>query len=613
MKKLTLFIYFLTTTFLFAGKVIDLDSIKTDFLITGKSFDFFEDTSKQLSLSEIIAKSNTLFTDKHAEYETVNHVESDYWVKFYLKASDTTGKKIFEVLTPQTEKISFFVPKKDNTYSRSDAGYLLPFSNREYAHKNFLFDFQNGTDFSKPFFIKIHSSNKVGLLFRIHNQQYFAKYSLNEYLTLGLYYGVLCMLILYNFIIFLYLRKPVYLAYIFLVLSSIGLSLSDDGLGFAYIWQNHPTWSQPLGLDIFPICFLIGYTAYAITFLNNRYALIKKIITYTTTTYLVYFVADILFVNEKFYFSFIYSIPFIVIYISYCYILYKNEFKPARFYVLGNTFALLGIVIEQMRLLGIIEGSTFTVYAFELGIVLEFFSLSFSLAYSYSQESKARITIQKEQIDLLEDKETAQKERIEILKEKELLSKKVTTELEQKVAERTTEVTEANEKLQKLIAGLEEMSISLDKENWQLKRGIKQEKQKRLSGGTVTLEEINLLYPSKIQCLKFLEELKWVDGFSCKKCNHTNYSINEENRSRKCSKCGKIESVTSGSLFHAQKLDFQHLFMLAHLAFRTDKVDVSDIANQLQVSETSIYKFIKKARDKKEANPNITTWEELIF
>lgn len=613
MRLLTLFIYLLSSTALLAGKVIDLDSIKTDILITGKSFEFFEDTSKQLSFSDILKNHKTLFTTEHAEYETVNHVESDYWVKLYLKASDSTGKKIFEVLTPQTEKISFYVPKLKGNYSRSDAGYLLPFKHREYQHKNFLFDFQNGTDFSKPFFVKIHSSNKVYLLFRIHSQQHVTQYSLNEYIFLGLYYGILCMLILYNFILFLYLRKPVYLAYIFLVISAIGLSLSDDGIGFAYIWPNHPTWSQTLGLDIFPICFLIGYTAYAVTFLDNRYPKIRKIITYTTAGYIVYFIAELIFTDSKFYFSFIYSIPFIVIYASYLHILYKGEFKPARFYVLGNSFALLGILIEQTRLLGYLEGNFITVYAFEMGITMEFISLSFSLAYSYAQESKAHIDIQKDQILLLEEREHTQKERIEILKEKDLLSKKVNTELEQKVAERTEEVTEANEKLQNLIAGLEEMSISLDKENWQLKRGIKQEKQKRLSGGSVTIEEVKQLYPTKILCLQFLEQLKWEDNYNCKKCNHTNYSISEENRSRKCSKCGKIESVTAGSLFHAQKIPFQSLFVLAHLAFRTDKFDVATISKSLSVSETSIYKFLKKARDKKVANPAIKTWEELIF
>lgn len=254
-----------------------------------------------------------------------------------------------------------------------------------------------------------------------------------------------------------------------------------------------------------------------------------------------------------------------------------------------------------------------TVYAFELGIVLEFISLSLSLGYSYAKETKLRLKGQEKQISLLEEKETAQREKVEALQEKELLTQKVNRELEDKVKERTIEITEMNTNLQKLVVDLESMSITLDKENWQLKQGIKKEKQDRLSGETITIEEVKSLYPTKQLCLIFLEELKWKTEYTCTKCGHQKHSTNKDTRSKKCSKCGKIESVTSGSLYHAQKIGLQELFLLTHLAFRKNNIDVANLSQTLGVSETSIYKFIKKVKDKKEKNPKANSWEELIF
>lgn len=611
------FFYFLIFSFQavvgFSAVPIDLDKIKEEYLLVGKDFDFFEDATKQYSFDQIKEKEDQLFSPDHRVLETVTHVESNYWVRFNLKSTNTTPKMIFEVLTPQTESLSFFIPKLNGTYERKDVGYLLPFLEREYEHKNFIFDFQANTDFSKPFYIKVHSSNKVGLLFKIRNQQYFTKYSLNEYLVLGLYYGFLLILIVYNLILFIYLKKRVYLAYILAVISAIGLSLSDDGLGFAYIWSNYPSWSQVLGLDIFPIAFLLSYTFYAITFINNQYKKLQQVILYSTAAYLLYFLVVVLFSSQKFYYSLAYSFPFLVIYLSYLLIVYEGKFKPARFFVVGNTFALFGVIIEQLRLLEIIPGNLFTVYAFELGMVLEFLSLSFSLAYSYSQESKQRIVAQSEKIDLLQEQEIIQQEKFQLLEEKEALAQKVNKELEGKVQERTEELTDVNEKLQKLVTNLESMSITLDKENWQLKRVIKQEKKDRLTGNAITLDEVKLVYPTKISCLKLLEQLKWKTDFSCNKCGYEKFSINEKNRSRKCSKCGKIESVTSGSLFHAQKIPLQELFLLTHLAFKQQKMDVSELSKELNISETSLYKFIKKVKDKKEEKPKAKSWEDLIF
>lgn len=598
---------------LFAAQPIFLDSVSSDYLIKGNYFDLFEDTSRTYSFEKIKINSDQLFTNDHESIEKVHQVKSNYWLRFNCISSNKTEKKIIEVITPQTENLTLYTPKLDGTYSSSTTGYLHPYNTREYNHKNFIFDFQQRTDFTKPFYLKVNSSNKVGLLLKIRSQKYFTAYSLKEYLTLGVYYGILLLLIVYNLILFFYLQKRVYLAYTLVVLFAIGLSMSDDGMGFALIWSNHPTWSQVLGLDIFPLFFLISYTLYATEFLTINLAKQKKIILVSTSFYLVYFALQILFSKEKFYYSFIYSIPFITIYFSYWYAAMKYKFKAAYFFILGNTFALTGIVVEQLRLLEVLEGNVITVYAFEMGIVLEFLSLSFSMAYQTAEEEKRLLLIQEEKLQLAVKNEEIQEKVITVLKEKEQLNQKVNIELETKVQERTKAVQEANDKLTKLVNDLESMSITLDKENWQLKHVIKEEKTSRLKGNKVTLEEVHLLFPTKLSCLKFLEEIKWTGDFICNKCQHPKSSINSKDRSRKCSKCGKIESVTSGSLFHAQKMPLQTLFLLTHLSFGEYAIDVSTLSNQTNVSENSIYKFLTKVKVKKKECKGAKSWEEIIF
>lgn len=613
MKKMFLVSFLACMHVLFCATPIDLDEIDEDFLILGSNFDLFEDSTCSLEFKDILEKESLVFSSAHKEYESVTNVESNYWVRISFSSSGQTAKKVLEVITPQTDYISFFVPLENGEYSETKTGYLLPYSHREYLHKNFVFDFQKNADFTKPFYLKVHSSNKVGLLFKIRSQKNFTHYSLSEYLLLGMYYGVLLVLVIYNLIIFFFLRQRVYLAYCFTVLFSIGLSLSDDGLGFSLVWPNHPFWSQPLGLIIFPIGFLIAYTSYAISFFGNRFRSLQLIIGGGTALYLVYFAMLYVFSHEKFYYSYLYSFPFVVIYLCFTYSMLVKKHSPAQFFVVGNTFALVGLIIEQLRLLEVIEGNVVTQYAFEAGIVLEFISLAISLSYNYAFEMKQSIAIKEKHIFLLEKNENSQREQFKLMVEKDALSQKVNKELEDKVADRTREVQESNKKLQSLVDGLESMSITLDKENWQLKRTIKEEKQNRLSGSSISRQEIKELYPTKILCLKFLETLKWSDSYSCSKCQHPKYSIKEVNRSRKCSKCGKIESVTASSLYHSQKIPLQDLFFLTYLAFENKEFEVSTLSLELGISESSIYKFVKKVRDKKSKSKNVTNWEDLIY
>ena len=608
-----IFILHFTALYAWGAKPIDLQGIAEEYMLKGADFDYYEDSSHGVNIESILQQQNQLFTTNTLSLRLIENIGSNYWIRLYFKDSEHSAKKVLEVITPQTEFVTFYAPKENGSYDSSQAGYRLPFTQREYEHKNLVFDFQEDTDFSKPFFIKVRSSNKVALLFKIRSQQFFTAYSLKEYFTLGLYYGTLALLILYNLILFTFVRKPVYLAYVFVVVFAIGLSMSDDGMGFALLWPNHPEWSQTLGLKIFPLGFLLCYTIYAVQFLDMKFIKSKRVILIATTLYTLYFLFNIFFNKDKFYYSYAYSIPFIIIYSTYWFVVLKHNFRAGRFFIIGNTFALMGVVIEQLRLLGVVEGTIFTVYAFEVGILIEFISLSLSLSYQYASDSKMLLKTQLEKVSLLKKNEEVQQEKIKVLKEKELLSQKVNNELEQKVKERTIEVQQANDKLSRLVTSLEAMSITLDKENWQLKRVLREEKKSRLTNNIMSLEEVYTLFPSRLSCLDFLATLKWQNGYICPKCHNDKSSINKKEKSRKCSKCGKIVSVTSGSLLHAQKLPLQVLFLLTHLSFGEYPINVANISKETEISESSIYKFLAKVKQRKTERKKARSWEELIF
>ncbi|MFZ9954955.1 MAG: 7TM diverse intracellular signaling domain-containing protein [Flavobacteriales bacterium] len=567
------------------ARTIDLQKVEDDSLLMHADLSYFEDVSATLFFEKI---QHQTFEEGKTQFRSVQNVESAYWVKLNFK-DDSLRKFILEIVTPQTELIDFYAPIKSGGYNKISTGYLKKFEERVYLHKNFVFDLEHYFDYQKPFYVRVKSSNKVGLLFRIRTQQNFSQYSLNEYLLLGLYYGILIVLALYNLILFFSLKRIVYMFYSLTVLCAALISSSDDGFGFAYLWSNHPQWSQALGLYILPAAFLLFYTLYSIYFLDKVLLKYRKVILMVSAVYFLYFFSQLLFSSEKFYFSQLYILPFLTIYLVYFMVYFKEKYMPAKFFLAGNTFALIGVVVNQLRLLEVLPGNVFTLYSFDVGILLEFISLSLSLGYLYNLQIRENEKVQSELI-------AAQEEKILVINEKNALAEKVNRELENKVQERTIELKEANEKMAELVKKLDGINLDYDKENWELRTVIRDEKRSLLFNETLSFKEIKELYPTTESCLLYLSEMKWKDKEWHCECTNDKYSLNPKNYSRKCSRCGRIHSVTAGSIFHSQKLPLPSLFYIAHLVSKRAEMDVSVLSEELDISANSLYKFIKKLK-----------------
>lgn len=527
-----------------------------------------------------------------------------FWVQYNLKA--TNQKRILEVITPQTESIQVYIPL-DTGISEVVLGSKNQFSKRKYLHKNFIADLpQKAT----MIYIKVNSPNNVGLLFKIRTQSYFTNYSLNEYLALGMYYGILILLVLYNLLLFASIRDKVYLWYSLAVLMAIGISLTDDGLGFQYIWSEYPKLSQPLGYYVFPIAFLLFYAAYAYYYLPKSFYQRKWLAIGVLVLLIQYVLVEWI---SSIYnpFSFLFALPFLLIYLFYWYC-YSKGYRPARFFLIGNTFAIIGVLVNQMRLLGWMPGNIYSFYAFEAGMVLEFVSLSLALADRYKQIIKQKNRAVQKEIKLKNKLTEEQAKMIEVQKEKQLLSEKVNRELEEKVQQRTEDLAAKNDQLNDLVSKLKELNIGYDKENWALKLNIKEEKKKQLLGQRVTFDEFLKLYPTDERCRVVLAEYRW-NRFVCELCGSASMEV-QSDHSAKCSSCSKKYSINYKSLFQYQKLPLTKLMYLTYLFHSNAQQDIQYISEEIDVSTNSIYSFRKKVMDVKNEQKNSSkNWMDLIF
>ncbi|MBK7030210.1 MAG: transposase [Bacteroidales bacterium] len=84
-------------------------------------------------------------------------------------------------------------------------------------------------------------------------------------------------------------------------------------------------------------------------------------------------------------------------------------------------------------------------------------------------------------------------------------------------------------------------------------------------------EKLEELTGSDEKCLEFLAELKWSEGYTCRKCGNTNYCSGKTPFSRRCTKCKTEESATTGTIFHNCKFLSARLFILPIMYVRVRK------------------------------------------
>ena len=104
-------------------------------------------------------------------------------------------------------------------------------------------------------------------------------------------------------------------------------------------------------------------------------------------------------------------------------------------------------------------------------------------------------------------------------------------------------------------------------------------------------------FTTKEDCYNFLAELKWRDGYSCKRCESQVYIKGKQPASRRCSKCGYDESTTTGTLFHKLKFGIDKAFeMLYEIVTSKKGANSIWLAEHFGVNQKTAWLFRQKVQ-----------------
>lgn len=114
----------------------------------------------------------------------------------------------------------------------------------------------------------------------------------------------------------------------------------------------------------------------------------------------------------------------------------------------------------------------------------------------------------------------------------------------------------------------------------------------------ISIFEFTQKFATDEDCYKYLEELKWKDGYSCTKCRHTHYVKGKKESNRRCQNCQFDESVTSGTLFHKIKFPLLKAFHICYrVCLKKKGMSSSELSRELALRQKTCWLFKRKVQE----------------
>jgi hypothetical protein len=393
---------------------------------------FIEDTSAKVTFDQVRSgKLQNKFQYSTAATPVTWDPGSAYWYRLNIKHNPASKNEwMLEFFDQTIDSITVYSPDKNGRYRSVLLGSNRPFTARFFQHKNLSLTLDNTTDNSATYYVRIRSHQSVNVIIVLRTVKWFFSYALEEYFLFGVFYGMILVFGLYNLIMFVAIGQRQYLYYIAYNIS-IGLyEMCADGIAFQYIWPSSPTWNHyAYGIALFSASIFAVLFAQSLLNVKARAPRLNKILLSIIAGRCVFFLLCI-FVNKNWFtYKIIEIVPLTVALVTGWYILLQG-YRPARFFVIGYTFLLLGFVVKAMIALNLwwLPVTAFDYYALSFCFILEMFFVSFAIG------DKVRV--------LRIQKKNAQQRIIRELRENAQLKDSLTKKLEEQVHERTVQLVQ---------------------------------------------------------------------------------------------------------------------------------------------------------------------------
>lgn len=397
--------------------------------IIGKHFEVLEDTSGNMTFEDVVASNG--FKESGADVPNFGITNSAFWLRCAITNKTQERDLFLNLQYSLIDHVLLYLVDSSGSYVVDTSGEMVPVSKRKFANHNFIFKLNIRPAQLKVVYLRVASQEQILVPLALGGYSAVFQAANKQDMLTAVYFGIIFVMVFYNFFVFLSVRDKSYLIYVAYIIF-IGLTqIALQGYSYRFFWPSSPYFANQtviwfpaitgiLAIEFFKRFLHIGsYSKYFVWILNvlNVFYVINCFLS----------VAGFHQLSQQLMQPNAMLASLVILLISVYAIRQKN--RSAKFFLFAWVVFLVGIVVFIMKDLGKIPFNNFTNYILHIGSAIEVVVLSFALADKINIFRK--------------EKELSQATALAALRENERIISEQNVMLEKKVDERTYELSKA--------------------------------------------------------------------------------------------------------------------------------------------------------------------------
>lgn len=401
---------------------------------------YFIDDQGEMAFHDVLeSHKQDLFIENRTDSLNFGFSQASYWVEFSLIGEGFSENGwLLELSYPAIDLYTLYLPDRQGGYELKVIGDSIPFDQWDVPYYKPTLILGDNLPLNQPIFLNVRTSAVVNIGATLWQAEYFYGHIASVKMLLGIYYGIMIAMIIYNLFFYLAMGDKNYLFYVMFIMVYTMSQLTYNGLGFRYMWPQ-ANWFANFSYSFFLSVHFIPMILFAKSFLQTKIYLprINYIFSGLVGFYIIISLSHSLLGMAR-----TAKVSAVISLLSAGLILYSAVFtllqgqRSAKFFLLAWASYLVGLVMLLLKMLGVFPHNPFTEYSIQVGSATGGLLLSLAIT--------DRINI------LKKEKSLAQTRILEEIKRSEHLKSHYLEESEKLVFTRTAELQRAKNELEKL-------------------------------------------------------------------------------------------------------------------------------------------------------------------
>lgn len=287
-----------------------------------------------------------------------------------------------ELPHPGLDDVQFYIPGASGYIKQFEVGDHQVFSDRPITHRYFIFPVSLPAEQVVTVYFRVQTNDTLTVPLRVWNPQRFEEKDSLGNMELGVYYGVIAAMLVYNLFLFIKLRDRLYLYYLVFSISILLVVSEFNGQNFQYLFPNDLWWADHQHI-VFPVFALFMSLVFSRQFLELKSALpwMNRVVlgmmglvalSGVIGVAVDYSMGQRIIVNLS---------PLIMIISMATGILRMRQgYRPAKYFVLAEIPLQVGVIFSGLSVMGLVSSEVLMQQAMGLGSAFEVLLFSLALA-----------------------------------------------------------------------------------------------------------------------------------------------------------------------------------------------------------------------------------------